>query len=90
MRKPAMFAARFATVGLCAALLVAPAPARADDASSTDPIGDFSDGVFLAAATADSSFSPADGCRSTAPSSGSRPPRAAPLSAGPASSFAAG
>jgi phosphate-selective porin len=42
-----MFAARLATVGLCAALLFAPMPAHADDAASTDPIGDFADGVFL-------------------------------------------
>jgi phosphate-selective porin len=42
-----MFAARLATVGLCAALFVAPRQARADDAPSIDPIGDFTDGVFL-------------------------------------------
>lgn len=42
-----MFAARLATVGLCAALLYAPTRARADEAASTDPIGDFTDGVFL-------------------------------------------
>jgi phosphate-selective porin len=57
-----MFAARLATVGLCAALLVVPRRARAEDARAedaragdaragdalpTDPIGDFSDGVFL-------------------------------------------
>ncbi len=41
-----MFAARLATVGLCAALLFAPTGARADDAP-LDPIGDFADGVFL-------------------------------------------
>ncbi len=42
-----MFAARLATVGLCAALLFAPCQAHADDAASPDPIGDFTDGVFL-------------------------------------------
>ena len=41
-----MFAARFATIGLCAALLFAPTRARADDAP-LDPIGDFADGLFL-------------------------------------------
>jgi phosphate-selective porin len=47
MRKPAMLAARFATVGLFVALLFAPARARADDPASADPIGDDADGVFL-------------------------------------------
>jgi phosphate-selective porin len=47
MRKPAMFAARLATVGLCAALLLGPRRARADDPVSTDPVGDDADGVFL-------------------------------------------
>ncbi len=47
-------------------------------------------GCFCAAVTAPSFFSPAGGCRSTAPSSGSRPPRAAPSSAVRASSSAAG
>jgi phosphate-selective porin len=47
MRKPPMFAARLATVGLCAALLVAPTRARADDGASPDQIGDFTDGLFL-------------------------------------------
>jgi phosphate-selective porin len=41
-----MFAARLATVGLCAALFFASPRARADDAP-LDPIGDFTDGVFL-------------------------------------------
>ena len=41
-----MFAVRLATVGLCAALLFAPTPARAGD-PPLDPIGDFADGVFL-------------------------------------------
>jgi phosphate-selective porin len=47
MRKLAMFAARLATVGLCAALLLGPTRARADDPASTEPIGDYADGVFL-------------------------------------------
>ena len=42
-----MFAARLATVGLCAALLLAPARARADDPASTDPLRDDADGIFL-------------------------------------------
>ena len=43
-----MFAARLATVGLCAALLFAPtAGARRRRPRSADPIGDFADGVFL-------------------------------------------
>jgi hypothetical protein len=42
-----MSAARLATVGLCAALLLASTPAPAEDALPTDPIGDFTDGVFL-------------------------------------------
>ncbi len=47
MRKLAMFAARLATVGLCAALLFASARARADEPASADPIGDDADGIFL-------------------------------------------
>jgi hypothetical protein len=44
MRKPAMFAARLATVGLCAALLSARA-ARADDLGSADPAARAGDGA---------------------------------------------